>query len=462
MRKTSCRLLVALLAARSLAAASDDSAQKYFYEDVLTPFFALDRAAGLHRPQRPDSDAAPFSAAKPANGYRVFLVGGSIASEFGLNPRSLEEALAQVLPGRKVEVVNVGMPGYDSFRERPIAEEVLGYEPDLIVLLTGHNESTARRPVPGWRLRLASWLAPLRFVAAPAAPAPPGPEDDGARLRGVEENLRAMLSAARRRGVTMAVAVPAVNYRDNPARFSPEKNDERFRLGWEAYLAGDCSVAREAWTPPTGAWSLFYGARCAEKAGRRDEARRLYLEATDSGWQGCPRRCRELIRAVAKENGALVADVDAAFRRAAPGVLPGLDMFADTMHWHPERNALVTLEFLRALEAAPPAGWDKTRARALAASWARAKPDPVAGARTTFKYALRELSTWPQELNWLAVAYLERIHAVAPSWFDDPEATVARLKAEMESRGREWNAPPIDKGAFDRHYAEVRLRLKAE
>ncbi|NQU19805.1 MAG: tetratricopeptide repeat protein [Candidatus Nealsonbacteria bacterium] len=86
-----------------------------------------------------------FAAKKPPNEFRIFCLGGStvqgrpyaIETSF---PTWLEFNLQAADPERRWEVVNCGGVSYASYRLVPILEEVLGYQPDLIVLYTGHNE----------------------------------------------------------------------------------------------------------------------------------------------------------------------------------------------------------------------------------------------------------------------------------------------------------------------------------
>ena len=146
-------LLSAALALIPGAASADSRAQKYYYEDISHPFFALDPSQpGMYRNQRPGSKASLFSAVKPKDGFRVFVIGGSIAGLLQYSGESGEfaKALEAVLPTKKVEVVNCGMAGYESFREALVEQEILEYTPDLIVLLTGHNEGIAAAPIPIW------------------------------------------------------------------------------------------------------------------------------------------------------------------------------------------------------------------------------------------------------------------------------------------------------------------------
>ncbi|MCP4654273.1 MAG: hypothetical protein GY856_02520 [bacterium] len=82
---------------------------------------------------------------KPAGAIRIFALGGSTTFGFGVGaheafPAALERRLRARLPGRKVEVVNLGCPGWASGRVKNLLEVVLELEPDLIVVYSGHNE----------------------------------------------------------------------------------------------------------------------------------------------------------------------------------------------------------------------------------------------------------------------------------------------------------------------------------
>ena len=90
---------------------------------------------------RPDS----FARRKGPNEFRIFCLGGSTVQgrPFAIETSFttwLELGLEAADPGRRWEVVNCGGVSYASYRLVPILEEVLGYEPDLVILYTGHNE----------------------------------------------------------------------------------------------------------------------------------------------------------------------------------------------------------------------------------------------------------------------------------------------------------------------------------
>ena len=114
----------------------------------LRPLFVLNRAAGRWEipPERfnffrPDS----FLAEKPVGSRRIFVLGGSTVQG---RPYATETSFSTWLrlrleaasPETRFEVVNCGGVSYASYRVAKILDEVLGHQPDAIVIYTGHNE----------------------------------------------------------------------------------------------------------------------------------------------------------------------------------------------------------------------------------------------------------------------------------------------------------------------------------
>jgi hypothetical protein len=88
----------------------------------------------------------------------VFALGGSTTqgepySTESAFPKWLQLNLTAMMPDRTVEVINCGGLSYASYRVKRIADEVLGYEPDLIVIYTGHNEYLEKRSYEDWQRR---------------------------------------------------------------------------------------------------------------------------------------------------------------------------------------------------------------------------------------------------------------------------------------------------------------------
>ena len=107
----------------------NDEATEYEIAETRYPLF------------QPDS----FLADKPADGFRIFCLGGSTVQGRPYSIETsfsswLEMSLRSACSDQNWEVVNCGGVSYASYRLVPILKEILEYEPDLIVLYTGHNE----------------------------------------------------------------------------------------------------------------------------------------------------------------------------------------------------------------------------------------------------------------------------------------------------------------------------------
>ncbi|MGB7324703.1 MAG: SGNH/GDSL hydrolase family protein [Rubripirellula sp.] len=116
--------------------------------DHLRPLFELDSTSDRYR--IPDWRLQffcrdSFPRIKSAGTRRVFVLGGSTVQG---RPFSTETAFSTWLrlqlqaadPNTNFEVINCGGVSYASYRVAKILDEVLAYQPDAIVIYTGHNE----------------------------------------------------------------------------------------------------------------------------------------------------------------------------------------------------------------------------------------------------------------------------------------------------------------------------------
>ena len=102
---------------------------RYFFNTTNLPGFSNDA----------------FLADKPDSSFRVFAMGGSSTAgyPYGFNAtfsRVTADALQDVLPGRLVEVINLGASAVNSYTLYDQIPEILEQKPDAIFIYTGHNE----------------------------------------------------------------------------------------------------------------------------------------------------------------------------------------------------------------------------------------------------------------------------------------------------------------------------------
>ncbi|MCC7338256.1 MAG: tetratricopeptide repeat protein [Pirellulaceae bacterium] len=178
----------------------------------LRPLFQLDTDSGrmaisperfnLFRP-------ATFALHKPADTFRVFALGGSTTqgepySTETAFPQWLQLDLQAAVPDRQVEVINCGGLSYASYRVLAILREVLRYDPDLIIVYSGHNEYLERRTYAPYHSsslfnRSLSWLAGLRTVqlarnlAGQSAQRPDPQEPSGSQAAILQAEVDALL-----------------------------------------------------------------------------------------------------------------------------------------------------------------------------------------------------------------------------------------------------------------------------
>lgn len=341
--------------------------------------------------------ADSFGAQRADNEFRIFCLGGSTVQG---NPFAIETSFSTWLeigleaadPTRRWEVVNCGGVSYASYRLVPILEEVLRYDPDLIILYTGQNEFLEDRtfdhvgrrgPLVNAALDAASRLRTFtllregylrlqgRSSADPPASRPILPTEvealldyrggletyhhDPQRRRDVVAqyrfNVHRMVEMARAAGVEIVLVNPVSNWCESP----PFKSEHRPDLSpqeleqWESlceaarrHLRGmDYDVLEAArlfdeacQIDPQHAGGFYNLAKCYQAARKLDEARAAYLQAKE--WDVCPLRIlqpmNEAVLEIADQTGAPLVDAQALFQKRSTDGIVGGDWLVDHVH----------------------------------------------------------------------------------------------------------------------------------
>ena len=342
---------------------------------------------------RPES----FAANKGPDEFRIFCLGGSTVQgrPFAIETSFttwLEIALEAADPSRRWEVVNCGGVSYASYRLVPVLEEVLHYQPDLIILYTGHNEFlesrsfdhiASRGRVVNASLDAASRLRTFTLLregylrlqgtssAEPPTARPILPTEVDALLdyrggladyhrnvawrRGViahyRYNLRRMIDMTRHAGVDVILVNPVSNISDSPPFKSEHRDDlspaERQR--WETlcedargHLHGEHRDLRKAAklfeqacrVDPLHAAGFYNLAKCREAAGDFDKARDAFLQAKEL--DVCPLRIlqpmNDALLEIANETGTPVLDAQRLFEEHSTHGAIGGRWLVDHVH----------------------------------------------------------------------------------------------------------------------------------
>src|SRR3569623_1447681 len=104
---------------------------------------------GAYTPQPPYEF---FAKQKPANGYRLFVMGESTTAgwpypnnvEFS---RILNQRLADAFPDKYIEEVNIANSAVNSYTQLDFSDEVLTHQPDAILFYAAQNEFYGARGV---------------------------------------------------------------------------------------------------------------------------------------------------------------------------------------------------------------------------------------------------------------------------------------------------------------------------
>lgn len=378
---------VAVLGAAELACRRADPAW-----DVLRPEADDPELTFTSIKLPPRADGGRIDLPKAPGATRVLCLGGSMTAGYPFPGAGWPEQLKAALPS-SFEVWNLGRGGYGSARDLLVLEQALrAARPDAVVVFEGHNEvgealieeatrATAlrraaraarlllyrsacgtrliRRGGPAVRAALARLVGPrsaekrLRVFGGPTAltglSAPPGSAEDPRLAAALERRLAAMARLCRERGVPLVLGVPPTDERhlipiENPwGRLleAPGALERRsgavrdFFAAVRAERAGDCRAALPALARASASIDLpalhFLRARCLERRGRASEARAEYARWHEPE-PTCGPALRAALRAVARAEGAILVDVDRAWRASSPMGMPDPSLFIDDHH----------------------------------------------------------------------------------------------------------------------------------
>ena len=379
-------------------------------------------------------DTTWFPDAKAPGTLRIFVQGESSAAGFPYgrwaSPAALlQERLQRSYPGRRIEVINTAMAAVTSYVLLDFADEIIAAQPDAVVIYTGHNEylgvggvgssyvsaqsPTLARAVAALR-HLHLYRALEKLVSSAGAAPPPESNADGTLMsrvarersipygsplyqQGIEQfrgNLTRLLGKYHAAGIPVYIGTLASNERDQAPFVS-------------SAAAGDDAAARH-----------YERAKALDAAGQYPQARAEYLAAKDRDELRfrAPEAFNDLIRELAKSDGATLVDVQAAFVAAARDGIIGSDLMLEHVHPNVDGYFQLATAFFPAISSrigVPDVVIDDARARSEIPV---TEVDRLAG-----EYRVNVLKNdWPfvaQRRAWAPPAPTNPIEVLAQAWF---------------------------------------------
>ena len=326
---------------------------------------------------RPQFNPLVIPVEKGLREFRVVCLGGSVTYGYPYDdrysyPRLLEVGLRAIAPNTDWRVLNLGAPGYGSYRWRLLAADLVQLKPDLVVVTIGNNEAleyqfgkeifrygkfwTRFRADLARRSRFAAWLVqsadarrtrrdgriPQKDVRFPR-----GSAERELLVSHYRENLGAICDVFRSAGVPVLLTTVPVNVRDcppfgadapgQPMGSRDEGQIRRFTALLEAMRSGRSEEARVICERlmgelPDCARLRYIGAIIHDSLGMKERAADSYFQANEL--DAFPLRAfpslNDAALRIAGSRQAGVVDLVAAVREVSP--VPGTDVFFDNCH----------------------------------------------------------------------------------------------------------------------------------
>ncbi|MBN1426317.1 hypothetical protein JXA88_17335 [Candidatus Fermentibacteria bacterium] len=358
-------------------------------ETRLSPGAAA-RYFAARSPLVPETRSEPFQMPKPARLVRIMCLGGSTMAGYpftynGTLPSLLADGLQHIFPDTAIEVLNLAVSAVGSYTVLDLCRHALAYEPDLMVVYTGHNEfygalgaaSTQRLSTPRWltllHLRMQDvalyrlWWDTIGKVRRPRQAMdsdvtlmarmvgqPCVPSDSPSYRKAVavfSANVADLCRLCAKRGVPVVVCELVSNLRDQPP-FPVCPLDQA--PGWNN-------------SPDSSAATLFAQARSAEQSTDPVSACALYIRARDADWCRfrAPGEFNDSLRAIVPRKGGVLVALKSRFLAASPFPAPGYDLFLDHLHPNLDGYVLVAGSIIHTMREQgildPPLSWDGAR-----------------------------------------------------------------------------------------------------
>jgi tetratricopeptide (TPR) repeat protein/lysophospholipase L1-like esterase len=306
---------------------------------------------------------------KPANGFRIFVLGESTVIGFPYDAniaftRILQRRLQDIFPHRTIEVCNLGMTAINSYTLLDIAVEVVKQKPDVVLIYTGHNEyygalgaaSMKSGAVPAWVKYVQLKLIHLRlyqlldrtFEQIASAVHPKSEQELKGTLmqQMVGRNIVPTTSAVYAEGLTQ--------FHDNMSGVLKILTDAHIPVIMSDLVSNVKDVppfysAQDGQLPP--AYAVYHAAQQSEHDSRFDQAKAEYLRAKDLDEIRfrAPEAINTMIADLAATYGISTISLKTVFENNSPHGIVGNSLMSEHLHPTVDGYFLMSEGFLDAM-----------------------------------------------------------------------------------------------------------------
>ncbi|MCZ7587077.1 MAG: SGNH/GDSL hydrolase family protein [Deltaproteobacteria bacterium] len=250
-------------------------------------------------------------------------------------------------PSRRFEIINAAAGGQNATRVRAIVEQLVHYDPDAVLVMSGNNEgyvaaTTFNEPLYQWVVYRALKKTLLREPELSERSYFSPQDPDTLKIeRNFQNQITRMVELCRKSNVRPIVATLPINLRyDNTGVDTngvplPVPTDDPFLIaGDRLRVAGDCENALADYSQSRHtAAAAFRMARCLEELERFDEARSFYkVYVQNNPLNRIRPSFNEFIRTFAAARNITLIDLERALERRSEHGLPSLNLFHDYCH----------------------------------------------------------------------------------------------------------------------------------
>ena len=329
----------------------------------------------------------PKIKAKQDGEYRIFVYGGSTVAgvpvkQFGF-VEQLEFWLREIHPGKPLEVYNFAVPGSSSTKVLRTLQNTIIYDPDLLIVMTGHNEFLDFGTHQRLRVLLEDNLALTRVllrvlrnvrsflssrnvvIKSRLTPYDRASKTFREKVRNYPENIRHIIQIAQKKKIPLILNTVASNLADWPPAHHNIEWDHYYDKEYESHVDEAITLINNGSSNKAieridkllkiyhdDAMLLYLLGRANAASGNYDLARTLFARAKDLDPipLRSPSEFNQTIRTWSKTDEFYMADIERAFQPHATNGLVGFSLFADHVHPSNFGNTVIARELIKVMK----------------------------------------------------------------------------------------------------------------